>query len=268
MQMQWAVSGYEWCIHHECACAKALLQTILVTSPLELLHVDFTSIEITMDLDQPLHIVYVLVLSDHFTRLIMPCLTPDQTTKTVAKFLWQGYLLIFGALVKLLSDWGANFESNIISKLCELMGIWKAYHTQTNGQVEQAHQMLMQMIGKLNKDLKADRPKHILELVHTYNSMRLAVTGYSPHDLMFGWWPWLPIDFFHTIMSTENTSMLITMLLTYVSDCVKPSRGCNCSPHLRLKGRGDTMIIKLMPFHWSQATWSWPKVIPTKGGER
>ena len=47
----------------------------------------------------------------------------------------------------LLSDRGANFESNIISKLCELMGIWKVrtlpYHPQTNGQVEQAHQTLM-----------------------------------------------------------------------------------------------------------------------------
>ena len=70
----------------------------------------------------------------------MAFVTPDQTAKTVAKFLWQGYTLIFGALAKLLSDQGANFESNIISELCELMGIWKVrtspYHPQNNGQVE------------------------------------------------------------------------------------------------------------------------------------
>ena len=79
------------------------------------------------------------------------------------------------------------------------------YHPQANGQVEWAHQMLVQMIGKLSKDQKADWPKHLADLVHAYNSMRLAITGYSPHHLMFGWQPCLPIDFyFPTIMSTEK----------------------------------------------------------------
>ena len=69
------------------------------------------------------------------------------------------------------------------------MGIQKArtlYQPQTNGQVEQAHQTLMRMIGKLSKDWKADWPKHPPELVHAYNSTRLAITGYSPHYLTFG----------------------------------------------------------------------------------
>ena len=34
--------------------------------------------------------------------------------KSVAKFLCQGYTLIFRALAMLLSDWGATFESNIM----------------------------------------------------------------------------------------------------------------------------------------------------------
>ena len=87
---------------------------------------DFTGIEMTMELDQPLHVVNVLVFCDHFMIQIMLYVTPDQTAKTVAKCLWQAYILIIGALAKLLSDWGANFESNIISELCELMGIQKA----------------------------------------------------------------------------------------------------------------------------------------------
>ena len=56
---------------------------------------------------------------------IMAYVTPDQTTKTVAKFLYQGYISFFGALAKSLGDQGLNFMSSIIQELCELMGIKK-----------------------------------------------------------------------------------------------------------------------------------------------
>ena len=140
-----------------------------------------------------------LVLCDHFTKHVMAYVTHDQIAKTVAKFLWQGYILIFGAPARLLSDWRANFESNIIREICELMGIWKVrtspYHAQTNGQVEWAHHTLMCMIGKLSKDQKVDWPRNLPELVHAYNSTRSVITGYSIHYLMFRFWLCLPIAF-------------------------------------------------------------------------
>ena len=74
----------------------------------------------------------------------MAYVNPNQTVKTTAKFLWQGYISIFRVLVKFLSDWGDNFESNIMKELCELIGIWKVrtspYHVQTIGHVGWAHQ--------------------------------------------------------------------------------------------------------------------------------
>ena len=65
------------------------MQSIIATSPLELPHVDFTSIEMTMELDQPPNVVSILVLTDHFTKHIMAYMSPGQTAKTLAKFLWQ-----------------------------------------------------------------------------------------------------------------------------------------------------------------------------------
>ena len=150
----------------------------------------------------PKHVVNPLVFCDHFTRCMSWHMWPPikQCKKTVAKFLWQGYISIFRALAKLLSDWWANFKSSIIRELCELMGIWKVrtspYHAQTNGQVEWDHQTLMSMIGKLSKNWKVDWLRHLLELVHAYNSMRLAIMRYSPHYLMFGHQLCLPIDFY------------------------------------------------------------------------
>ena len=140
MQMQKVISSCERCIQHGGTRVKAPLQAIQVTSPLEVLHVNFTNIEMTMEPDQPPHVVNVLVFCDHFTRHVMTYVTLDQTAKTVARFLWQGYISILRAPAKLLSDQGANFEGNIISELCEHMGSWKArtlpYQPQANEQVE------------------------------------------------------------------------------------------------------------------------------------
>ena len=47
-------------------------------------------------------------------------------------------------------------------------------------------QMIMDMIEKLGEDKKANWPSHLAEIVHAYNATRSAVTGYSPHYLMFG----------------------------------------------------------------------------------
>ena len=78
------------------------------------------------------------------------------------------------------------------------------YHCQTNGLVERSHQMIMHMNGKLGEDKKANWPSHLAEIVHTYNATQSAVTRYSPHYLMFGWWPRLLVDFiFPTIGSNE-----------------------------------------------------------------
>ena len=116
------------------------MEHIIASTPLELLHVDFTSIEMTMELHQPPNVVNVLVFCHHLTKHIMSYMIPGQTAKTLAKFLWQGDISIFRAPAKLLSDGGDNFESNIIKELCELMSIWKVrtspYHAQTNIQVE------------------------------------------------------------------------------------------------------------------------------------
>ena len=80
------------------------MQPIIVTAPLELLHIDFTSIKAMMELDQSPKVVNVLVFCNHFMKHVMVYMTPDQTAKTFARFLWQGYISIFGALAKILSD--------------------------------------------------------------------------------------------------------------------------------------------------------------------
>ena len=93
--------------------------------------------------------------------------------------------------------------------MCKILGIkwlWTMpYHPLTNGLVERLHQTIMQMIRKLGEDKKANWPSHLAEIVHAYNATHSTVTRYSPHYLMFGCRPRLPVDFyFPTIGSSEG----------------------------------------------------------------
>ena len=122
-QMRQVIKTCRHCLQYEGATPKAPLCPIVATTPLDLLHVDFTSIETTMELDKSPRVANVLVFQDHFTKHVLAYVTPDQTAKTIAKFLYGGYISIFGAPARLLSDRGTSFTSSIIEELCKILGI-------------------------------------------------------------------------------------------------------------------------------------------------
>ena len=121
--MRQVIKACRCCLHYEGGTPKAPLCPIVATAPLDLLHVDFTSIETTMELDQSPRVANILVFQDHFTKHVLAYVTPDQTVKTIAKFLYGGYISIFEDLARLLSDRGTSFTSSIIEKLCKILGI-------------------------------------------------------------------------------------------------------------------------------------------------
>ena len=188
--MRSSIRACTCCLQYEGGFPKAPLCPIVAMAPLDLLHVDFTSIETTLEPNQSHRVANVLVLQDHFMKHVLAYVTPDQTAKSIAKFLYGGYISIFGALARLLNDRGVSFTSSVIEEMCKILGVKQLwiipYHPQTNGLVERSHQMIMHMIGKLEEDKKANWPSHLAEGTHAYNVTRSAVTRYSPHYLMFG----------------------------------------------------------------------------------
>ena len=111
------VRGCQHCKIFEGAVVKALLCPIQVYAPLELVPVDFTNIETTMELNHPLSIKNVLVLMDHFTRYVMAFITTNQKAKTVIHILYEHFISVFGVPAKLLSDCGTNFTSVLVEEL-------------------------------------------------------------------------------------------------------------------------------------------------------
>ena len=121
--MRQVIKACKCCLQYEGGTPKAPLCPIVATAPLDLLHVDFMSIETTLELNQSPRFANVLVFQDHFTKHILAYVSPDQTVKTITKFLYGGYISIFGALARLLSDRGTSYTSSIIEELCKILGI-------------------------------------------------------------------------------------------------------------------------------------------------
>ena len=189
----------------------------------ELLHVDFTSIEETVPLKEEPVIRNVLVLQDHFSKYVVAYVVKDQTARTAAVTLRNGYFGLFGAPAYLVSDQGKAFTGHLITHLCELYGVHKLrtspYHAQTNGQVERMNQTIIRMIGKLGEDKKARWSEHLPELLSAYNGTRSAVTGYSPYYLLFGRKNRMPVDcLFPTLCELPHRTKMEVSVVTMQND--------------------------------------------------
>ena len=188
------IKGCLNCLRFKAKQDKAPLKNICATRPMELLHLDFLTIEsgsTGKDVD-------VLVATDHFTRFAQAYVTPSQKASVVAKTLWEKFFVNFGFPEYILSDQGRNFESELIAELCALVQVRKIrtspYRPMTNGQCERMNATLISMIGTLPIDKKKDWQSQVSTLVHAYNSTVSEATGYSPHFLLYGRESLLPID--------------------------------------------------------------------------
>ena len=112
----------------------------MVTAPLQLVHLNFTSFEMTTDLNELPKVKHVLVIVDHFRKYTRAYVTKDQKALTAAKTLYGGCISIFGAPKRILTDQGKAFTSEVVQQLCSKFRISQstttAYDPQGNGQVE------------------------------------------------------------------------------------------------------------------------------------
>ena len=95
---------------------------------------------------------------------------------------------------------GANFESKVIRKLCDIADIKKTrttpYHPMGNGMVERFNKTLLNMMATLPEVKKTDWKARVSTLTHAYNAAVHDSTGFAPNYLMFGQHPRLAIDAF------------------------------------------------------------------------
>lgn len=235
-----------------CVCRKALperaapLVNIQVTRPLELVCMDFLSLEPDRSNTKD-----ILVITDFFTKYAVAIPTPNQKARTVAKSLWEHFIVHYGVPEKLHSDQGPDFESKTIKELCDIVGVKKVrttpYHPRGNP-VERFNRTLLGMLGTLKSQEKAHWKDFVKPLVHAYNCTKHETTGYTPYELMFGRLPRLPVDLiFNTSVSRDSPkfhSQYVQSLKTHLQESYKLAQKNAAKTAERNKVRFDRRVTE------------------------
>lgn len=192
----------KWCEEcPRCQVAKAsrppastFMGHLLASRPNEIIAVDFTVLEPTTR-----GIQNILVITDVFSKYSVAIPTLDQRAPTVAQVLVTEWFYRFGIPNRVHSDQGRCFEGLLIQQLCSMYGIQKSrttpYHPAGNGQCERFNRTLHNLLRTLPASRKRDWAACLPQVVFCYNTTPHQTTGESPHLLMFGQDPQLPVDF-------------------------------------------------------------------------
>ena len=161
--------------------------------PLEIIAIDF------LKLDRAANgLEDVLIITDIFTKYTIAVPTKDQKATTVVQALHKHWIVYFGAPMRVHSDQGRNFESQLVQGLCQLYDIAKTrttpYHPQGNGQCERFNRTLISLLSTLEPEAKRNWPSYLPEATFAYNTTPHSTTGLSPYALMFGREPRTPLD--------------------------------------------------------------------------
>ena len=187
--------------------AKSALKSIVVGYPLQLVAMDIVG----PFPESPDGNTYVLVVADYFTRWTEAYPLPKQEASTVARKLVDEFFLRFSPPEQLHSDQGRNFESQIIAKICKLLGIVKSrttpYHPQSDGLVERFNRTLLDMLSMAVTERPFEWERHLPRLCLAYNTSVHPTTGYSPFFLMFGRPVRMPIDIMYGTPTPRPSSI-------------------------------------------------------------
>ena len=222
----------------------APLVNIQTSRPLELLCMDY----LTLEPDRS-NTKEILVLTDHFTKYAMAFPTANQKAKTVAKCLWDNFIVHYGFPERLHSDQGPDFEAHLIKELCNIAGIRKThttpYHPRGNP-VERFNRTLLNMLGTLEPEQKARWKEYVKPLVHAYNCTRNETTGFTPYELMFGRCPRLPVDLAFNLpirsAPSHSHSQYVKTLRSRLEECYQLASRSSARSAGRNKSRFDQKV--------------------------
>ena len=178
----------------ECTpCAKNRLRLLRKASEMKLFPATAPLDSVAIDILGPLlkssrGFIFMLVISDRFTKLKQVVPLKRITAYDVAVAFVEHWVFKYGAPATLLSDNGSQFVAHFFRRVCNILQVHNifttTYHPQTNGQVESFNRTLAAMLRCYVEDNPRLWCLYAPGLCYAYNMSVHSTTGTTPFDLV------------------------------------------------------------------------------------
>lgn len=219
---------------------------------------------------------YAITIICDLTKYLITIPVPTKNAETVAKAVFDNFILVYGPMKAIKSDLGTEYKNRIMQELCKIFKIdlkfSTAYHHQTLGSIERNHRVF-------NEYLRAYLTNDNWDEHFCYNISFNASLNYiyTPFELVFAKRCILPNEISNTIEPVYNFDNYIKMLKNQLQTAHKQAAELILKSKLANKAyydltakpininSNDMVFLKKEPYDKHSSIFSGPhKVISTE----
>lgn len=216
---------------------------------------------------------HIIVATDYGTHYAEIAAISDANAVVAADFLLYRIVLVHGSPMRVLSDRGTNFLSEIFQELLRLVYVRQvtttAFRPQCNGLTERLNKTLSTMLSKYVDKEKDEWAYYVPFIQFAYNTSIQASARISPYEALFGRMARLPLD--TTLPLVFNRTLDIknaiednqTLARAAIAESQQDAVRRNTSSNVRVYQAGDLVSVHLFTPHTGepdklQSNWQGP----------
>ena len=207
---------------------------------------------------------YILIVGDYFSKWIEGFSIKDHTAQTVADIIVTEFICRYGVPCRIHTDQGREFESELFSEMCSLLGIIKSrttpYRPQSDGFIERYNRTLGQMLSMFVNENRSDWDDHLPFLMMAYRSSVQESTKCTPNLLMLGREVSLPIDVIVGTPNAEQEERCHVQYIEWIRDALRRAHQCafeNINLSFQKQKKYYDRNAKTKIFEVGELVWKW-----------
>lgn len=134
--------------------------------------------------------VYAVTIQCELTKYVVIQPIPNKEASTVAKAIFENFILIYGPMREIRTDLGTEYKNELFQNISKLLNISHnmstAYHSQTIGGCERNHRVLNEFMRMYVNESGTDWDVWTRFFSFCYNTTPSTYHNYTPFELVFG----------------------------------------------------------------------------------